>query len=497
MGVRAVLQREASRRHRSVSRVASRPPEDPLGDLPKIIEKMSGTEVDAVLRLIAQQARLITAATGAAIALGAREEYFCRATAGDKAPPLGARIRSDSGLTGECLRRRVTLRCDDSERDERVDAEACRELQVRSIAVVPIRVGTELAGVLEVFSHHMSAFSNVHVATLERMADLVSAVCHRNATLIVEAASEPSSTDSKSQASTPPATTKTFSPRMPAHLQEKVKEAANEAVAYSRDALAAVRPQFLSLRRAANSWMLAGLVALFVLLAVVGYFVGRTRRHAPAIEKMLPVTESTAPVSPGPTPSETGEAFSKAGAVVAAEQASPAKKPSATVAVARPVAPPPVTEEPIVLNVPAGSRVQQPRRTDSDVAPPPEVDKLSGTTANHIETALLTAPVVAPTLLPQPKPLAVSKGVVPGKLIRKINPAYPVQAREARVHGMVVLDVAILKTGKVGKVHVVSGHPLLAQAAAQAVKSWVYEPFRLNGEPVDAETQVTVNFSEN
>src|SRR5579884_726886 len=191
MGVRAVLQREASRRHRSVSRVASRPPEDPLGDLPKIIEKMSGTEVDAVLRLIAQQARLITAATGAAIALGAREEYFCRATAGDKAPPLGARIRSDSGLTGECLRRRVTLRCDDSERDERVDAEACRELQVRSIAVVPIRVGTELAGVLEVFSHHMSAFSNVHVATLERMADLVSAVCHRNATLIVEAASGP------------------------------------------------------------------------------------------------------------------------------------------------------------------------------------------------------------------------------------------------------------------------------------------------------------------
>src|SRR5579884_1923442 len=363
MGVRAVLQREASRRHRSVSRVASRPPEDPLGDLPKIIEKMSGTEVDAVLRLIAQQARLITAATGAAIALGAREDFFCRAIAGDKAPPVGARIRSDSGLTGECLRRRVTLRCDDAERDERVDAEACRELQVRSIAVVPIRLGSEIAGVVEVFSHHVSAFSNVHVAVLERVADLVAAVCHRTATLIVEAASGAGVAQAGFQGSA--ASAPALSTRTREDVREKFNEFAAEAVAYSRDAAAAVRPHLAVLRRTTNSWMLAALASLFVLLAGLGYFVGRARSRAAAVESMLPVPESSAPAVQPTRASETGEAFSQIGAAVAQKPSAAEKKPSATV----PVTPPPAAEEAVVLTVSPGSRVPQPRRAEPDVAP--------------------------------------------------------------------------------------------------------------------------------
>src|SRR5438876_9241466 len=71
------------------------PPQAPLGDLPKIVENMSVADVDSVLHLIAQQACLVTAATGAAIALGREDDFFCRATAGDKPPPLATRIRSD------------------------------------------------------------------------------------------------------------------------------------------------------------------------------------------------------------------------------------------------------------------------------------------------------------------------------------------------------------------------------------------------------------------
>lgn len=492
MGVRAVLQRESTRRHRSVARDQrpTRSPEGPLGDLPKVVEKMSAGEEDAVLRLIAQQARLVTAATGAAIALGAREEFFCRATAGENAPPVGARIRSDSGLTGECLRRRVTLRCDDSDRDQRVDAEACRELQVRSIAVVPIRVGSEIAGVVEVFSHHVSAFSNVHVATLERVAELVAAVCHRTATLILEAASGPAA----AQAGIPGSTVS--APMVPswarADVREKFQEFAAEAVAYSRDAAAAVRPHLAVLRRRTNSWMLAALASLFVLLAALGYFVGRARRQTPVVESMLPVAETSAPAAAPTAPSEAGEAFSKAGATVAQKPSAAEKKASSTIA----VAPRPTAEEPVVLTISPGSRVQQSRRAEPDVAPPPDLENITGTTRARAETEILSTAVVAPKLLPQPKPLAVSQGVVPGRLIKKINPTYPMQAREARVHGSVVLNVVIEKTGKVGKVRVISGHPLLAQSAVQAVKGWIYAPFRLNGEPVDAEAQVTVNFSE-
>jgi TonB family protein len=491
MGVRAVLQRESTRRHRFAARDQrpTRPPEDPLGDLPKVVEKMSAIEEDAVPRLIAQKARLVTAATGAAIALGAREEFFCRAIAGDKAPPVGARIRSDSGLTGECLRRRVTLRCDDAEKDERVDAEACRELHVRSIAVVPIRLGSEIAGVVEVFSHHVSAFSNVHVAVLERVADLVAAVCHRTATLIVEAASG----HGVAQAGFPgsAASAPALSTRTREDVREKFNEFAADAVAYSRDAAAAVRPHLAVLRRTTNSWMLAALASLFILLAGLGYFVGRARSRAAAVESMLPVPESSAPAVQPTRTSETGEAFSQIGAAVAQKPSAAEKKPSATV----PVTPPPA-EEPVVLTVSPGSRVPQPRRAEPDVAPPPDVNKISGTTSTGVETAILSAAVVAPKLLPPPKPLVVSQGVIPGRLIKKINPGYPVQAREARLHGVVVLEVAIEKTGKIGKVRVISGHPLLAQSAVQAVKGWIYEPFRLNGEPVDAETQVTVNFSD-
>jgi protein TonB len=496
MGVRAVLHRESTRRHRILARdQRTRPPEDPLGDLPKVVEKMTATETDAVLRLVAQQARLVTAATGAAIALGAREEFFCRATAGDKAPPVGARIRSDSGLTGECLRRRVTLRCDDAERDERVDAEACRELQVRSIAVVPIRMGTEVAGVVEVFSHHVSAFSNAHVATLERVADLVGAVCHRAASLIVEAASAPAD-EPKVQA--PAVAVQVVSPATAPDVRVKLKDMAAEAVAYGRDAAAAVRPHLVVLRRTTNSWMLAALASLFVLLAVLGYFVGRARRHAPAVESILPVAESAAPVTRAATsPSEPGESLTKGAASVTQQQVTAEKKPSAKVTPApRPAAQEPEAKEPEVLTVSPGTRVKQARRAELDVAAPPDVDKIAGTTSSGVETAILSTAVVAPKLLPQPKPLVVSQGVVPGRLIHKINPSYPVQAREARVHGAVVLNVSIEKTGKVGKVRVISGHPLLSQAAVQAVKSWVYEPFRLNGQPVDAETQVTVNFSD-
>src|SRR5689334_16283640 len=121
---RAVLHRDSFRWSGAArdSRSSHFTPEAPLGDLPKILEKMTAADVDSVLRLIAQQARLVTAASGAAIALGSNHHYFCRASAGDTAPPVGVPIRGDSGLTGECIQRRVTLRCDDSEKDDRVDA---------------------------------------------------------------------------------------------------------------------------------------------------------------------------------------------------------------------------------------------------------------------------------------------------------------------------------------------------------------------------------------
>jgi len=99
-----------------------------------------------------------------------------------------------------------------------------------------------------------------------------------------------------------------------------------------------------------------------------------------------------------------------------------------------------------------------------------------------------------------PKPestlrVRVSQGVSVGRLINKVEPVYPPLARNARVQGQVVLTAIISKDGIIQDLRVLSGHPLLVQAALDAVRQWRYKPYLLNGEPVEVETTVTVNFT--
>jgi protein TonB len=89
----------------------------------------------------------------------------------------------------------------------------------------------------------------------------------------------------------------------------------------------------------------------------------------------------------------------------------------------------------------------------------------------------------------------VSAGVTQGLVLHKVQPVYPPLARTARVQGSVVLAAVIGKDGTIQNLHVISGHPLLTQAALDAVKQWRYRPYILNGEPVEVDTQVTVNFT--
>jgi protein TonB len=89
----------------------------------------------------------------------------------------------------------------------------------------------------------------------------------------------------------------------------------------------------------------------------------------------------------------------------------------------------------------------------------------------------------------------VSQGVSQGLLIHQVKPAYPPLARQARIQGSVVLQAVIAKDGSIQGLKVVSGHPMLTTSAVDAVKQWRYKPYFLNGEPVEVETQITVNFT--
>jgi protein TonB len=82
----------------------------------------------------------------------------------------------------------------------------------------------------------------------------------------------------------------------------------------------------------------------------------------------------------------------------------------------------------------------------------------------------------------------------PARVVNHVAPIYPPLARQARIQGVVLLEAVISKTGRMEKLHVISGHPLLVQAALDAVTQWRYLPTMLNGEPVEVISTIEVKF---
>jgi TonB family protein len=91
--------------------------------------------------------------------------------------------------------------------------------------------------------------------------------------------------------------------------------------------------------------------------------------------------------------------------------------------------------------------------------------------------------------------LRVGGNVQAVKLIQQPKPTYPLEAKQARIEGVVKLDAWIGKDGTIKNLTVASGHPLLVPAALEAVRQWVYQPTLLNGEAVDVDTEIDVNFT--
>ncbi len=117
-----------------------------------------------------------------------------------------------------------------------------------------------------------------------------------------------------------------------------------------------------------------------------------------------------------------------------------------------------------------------------------------GTPGGVIGGIISSTPVAVPRVA-APKVVRVSSGVSEGLLLHRVQPTYPPLARAAHVSGTVQLQATIGRDGNIQNLRVISGHPMLAPAAVQAVKQWKYRPYLLNGEAVEVETTVTVNFN--
>lgn len=139
------------------------------------LAEMAQRDLDAALQLLADRAQYITGSSGAAIALRRRgkKDMLCRASAGSNAPELGALLSTEVGLSGESVRTRQLLRCDDVDRDTRVNREACRQLGIASVAVMPVVNDDEVLGVFELFSGKVNAFGERDLTALRRLSELV------------------------------------------------------------------------------------------------------------------------------------------------------------------------------------------------------------------------------------------------------------------------------------------------------------------------------------
>lgn len=132
--------------------------------------------------------------------------------------------------------------------------------------------------------------------------------------------------------------------------------------------------------------------------------------------------------------------------------------------------------------------------------PPGTVGIIGGTgdsfTTNPIINSIATSTVgMAPPLPPKPvvRPPRISR-MMEAYLVHRVQPEYPPVARSARIQGQVLLRAIIAKDGTIENLRVLSGHPMLVAAALNAVRQWRYRPYSLNGESVEVETEITVNF---
>jgi len=532
------------------------PQRDEFARITAQIAAMKLNNADA-LSLIARRVTQFANASGVAIALGKAENMICLARAGD-APELGTPIRPSSGIVGECIRGRKMVQVHDSATDPRaaglkhgsalvlpllVNTELRGVLQI--FCAQAHAFDTKTVATMEKLADAI-VFVTHNVMPQRRPATITSLPKPGSAPVITKL------TDSGRLAAysptkpvvrpTPPAAIPappvTFEPVASATAQpieitpiaETVQPVVSLPVA-TKPPLEIIRPlpsapvkpvalsapasfeSFHLQPRSSFRWMMAVPIAALLVAVPAGFYfwrhmqmpsapVAMAAAPAPAnAPSLTPATAATTAVTPAPTPA-------------AAAAPTPGSTPAVTQVAAATSAPPPLEKAleksraavevpasekkvviiekkepelaPIVL---ASSRPVERQRNDEPDAVAPSASQIAIHPAPSLPGVSLPSAAAAPKLT-----APVAKAWTGGNLLQRIPPVYPHAAIAQGLEGQVELLAVVTSKGNVDKVRRVSGSPLLVQAAIDAVKRWHYEPFKADGEPVDKEISITLNF---
>ncbi len=409
--------------------------------------------LDLRLHEILEHALQATTATGAMIALASGDKMVCRATSGEKAPSTGSFLNTRSGLSGLCVQTREMQRCDDTVTDSRVNAEACRVLDVRSIVVLPVLEGTRLWGILEIFSSSPRAFSDADVPALQALGRAVS----RTVREAVEGGGATPAPDTWSAQANPDS-----------------EQAETEAHAILRSGLRDPSTHRRDYRTGALT------VAVIALAVLLGWMVGRVG-WSMAVDR----GEARLPVNP-----EEAQAAQRTLQTVppAAEKPADSAKPVSAAPVPSPPSRPAAKPKTAAAEPTDGLVVYEQGRVVFRTSPPPK-SLPSGSDSGPVQNAAAREGDTAGG------PASVSPSATDSYLPERVELEYPEEAKLQHIQGPVVLDALVGTDGAVRELKVISGHPLLVKAAADAVRQWRFQPHRLKDRLVEFETRITVNFA--
>lgn len=469
-------------------------------------------DTDAALALIVRRLAELTRATGSAIALRDGPHVICRASYGN-APDVGVQL-SQSSLSGECLRTANVVLLRDSETDPRVDAAICRQLNFRSLLIVPVLSEGKPAGIAEVLSPNPGNFEGADILVVSFIADLIAGVAVsaeqiEAAPVQLRTSFEPLVEPDLPR---PQIAMELPIPAVPLATTVPVLKTAQPAIAPAREVSipAPARPTPTSSTAAAPQpaceplpvhapeiheeahpiptatdhqrrlYLAVGLIAI-LLIVIATFAILRLRKPAASPQPAPTAAATTTPaastsVVAQPTPTTVAE-------VPKSEPKKPSPAPTHSVKSSSDSHNEPATQEVAV-------RETEPTPTPTDVPPvAPSLGQLSAASSANLAAAIVATNTPTPGLtLPQ------SRGVIEGKLIRKVLPQYPEMARRAGVGGDIVLSATIGTDGKLKNIRVVSGSPLLREAAISAARQWRYSPYLLGGKPVETDTHITISF---
>jgi TonB family protein len=440
--------------------------------------------LEILLNEVVEQARLATGASGAAIVLGRDGEWVCRASAGGNAPNLGTRLDTASGLSGACVKTRTVQRCDDAQNDLRADIEACRILGVRSVIVLPLLQNGELVGVFEVFSTSTSAFGERDERTLEALWQRVLRNLERGAEAMAAAAESSNGTESIAEGLLAVSDGEYGSSEL--RLGEPASETSSgRGMNLTTLALGAVVLAYAVLLTVLVSHRLSGQKATVRVrppAAVVTPSTGAETHPAGAAGTVgSPASGSqsgsgsSAPGSGTPNSGIPSSGTPGSGTVSAAHAAGAAHQPAS----------PPSS----LLVFENGKEVFRMKPTPEQVGATATGDRNRTDDANARGTEVQSASALEPAAV-----LELPAEVAEGSLLHRVEPEYPEAARQQQIQGGVAMDVHIGQDGSVQEVTVVSGPPLLAQAASAAVKQWRFKPRMVGGRPAEIQTRIILNF---